>query len=45
MKYKIYTLMAIRIQAETIELLDKENEVIASEYTALSVVGSLPSVV
>lgn len=31
MKNKIYTLMAIRIQAETIELLDKENEDLLKE--------------
>lgn len=31
MKDKIYTLMAIRIQAETIELLDKENEDLLKE--------------
>lgn len=31
MKDKIYTLMAIRIQAKTIELLDKENEDLLKE--------------
>ena len=35
MKDKIYTLMAIRIQAETIELLDKENEDLLKENRKL----------